>query len=84
MQDKSLDAMAKKYKEEMMRLYANGTSAQSRPSAPNNTPQTSTAKPHNETVNGTSGQQEQTAKNDTERLMHPPMPQIPSVSQKQE
>ena len=85
MQDKALDAMAKKYKEEMMRLYANGTSAQSRPSAPNNTPRTPTAKPDNETVNGVSEQpREQTAKNDTERLMHPPMPQIPSVSQKQE
>ncbi|MDE6708962.1 MAG: hypothetical protein K2J76_00555, partial [Oscillospiraceae bacterium] len=77
MQDKSLDAMAKKYKEEMMRLYAGGTSASSKPSAPHET----TAKPHNETVNGTLEQpREQTAKKDTERLMHPPMPQIPSVS----
>lgn len=88
MQDKSLDAMAKKYKEEMMRLYASGPSAASKQSTANGTSSASrpsasniTAKPHNETVNGTSGQpQEQTEKRDTERLMHPPMPQIPNVS----
>lgn len=85
MQDKALDAMAKKYKEEMMRLYASGPSAPSRPSASNkpSAPQEATAKPHNETVNGTSQQpHEQRLKNDTDRLMHPPMPQIPSISQK--
>lgn len=77
MQDKSLDAMAKKYKEEMMRLYASGPSAANRPSAP----QTMTAKTQNTTANEVPQQtQEQTEKRDTERLMHPPMPQIPSVS----
>lgn len=81
MQDKALDAMAKKYKEEMMRLYASGPSASSRPSASNHAPQTMTAKPQNTAVNNVSQQmQEQIEKRDTERLMHPPMPQIPSVS----
>lgn len=91
MQDKALDAMAKKYKEEMMRLYASGPSASGKPSAQSRTsapsqpsaPQEATVKPSNETVNGNSQKpQEQTAKKDTERLMHPPMPQIPNVSQK--
>lgn len=85
MQDKSLDAMAKKYKEEMMRLYAGGSrpSASEKPSASSHTPQTTTAKPNNETVNGTLGQpREQTEKKDVDRLMHPPMPQIPNVSSK--
>ena len=83
MQDKALDAMAKKYKEEMMRLYANGTSAPKEPSASSNAPQAITVKPDNETVNGTSAQsRERTDKKDTDRLMHPPMPQIPNVSPK--
>lgn len=73
MQDKALDAMAKKYKEEMMRLYASGPSSA----------QKMTATPHNEEANEVSPKpHEQTAKNDTDRLMHPPMPQIPSISKK--
>ncbi|MDE7290384.1 MAG: hypothetical protein K2N71_12965 [Oscillospiraceae bacterium] len=93
MQDKSLDAMAKKYKEEMMRLYSkqpeSGSSASSKPSASgkppasSHAPQAVTVKPDNNAVNGNSQQtREQTAKKDTERLMHPPMPQIPNVSTK--
>ena len=85
MQDKALDAMAKKYKEEMMRLYAGGNrpSASEKPSASSHTPQTMTAKPNNGTVNGISQKpQEQTEKKDADRLMHPPMPQIPSISKK--
>ena len=87
MQDKSLDAMAKKYKEEMMRLYASGPSATGKQSMANGTssaasaPQTMTAKSQNTEVNNVPKQsQEQTAKKDVDRLMHPPMPQIPSVS----
>lgn len=86
MQDKALDAMAKKYKEEMMRLYASGPSASGKQSTANGTsasshaPQAMTVKPHNETVS--QQPREQTAKKDVDRLMHPPMPQIPSVSQK--
>lgn len=85
MQDKSLDAMAKKYKEEMMRLYAKhpeGTNAvqTAAPAA-----QEVTAKPCEETVSGTSQQpREQTETQDVERLMHPPMPTIPNVSPKSE
>lgn len=88
MQDKALDAMAKKYKEEMMRLYAGGRpSAPNQPSASNkpSAPQAMTVKPDNETVNETSGQPREHSENkDTERLMHPPMPQIPVISQKNE
>lgn len=70
MQDKALDAMAKKYKEEMMRLYAQH-------------PAETTAKPAGETVNQASPQpREQTENKDTERLMHPPMPQIPNIPKK--
>ena len=83
MQDKALDAMAKKYKEEMMRLYAGGTSASGKQPASTHAPQEAAVKPSNETVNGNSQKpQEQTAKKDTERLMHPPMPQIPSISKR--
>lgn len=82
MQDKALDAMAKKYKEEMMRLYAHGPS-QKNASAVNPTPTTVTEKPCNEAVNEVSQQpREQTEERDVERLMHPPMPEIPNVSQK--
>lgn len=82
MQDKALDAMAKKYKEEMMRLYAGGqspkiTSAASQP------PQTAAVKPQNAAVNEVSQQPvPQTTPKDLNRLMHPPMPKIPNVSQK--
>lgn len=82
MQDKALDAMAKKYKEEMMRLYAHGPS-QKNASAVNPTPTTVTEKPCNEAVNEVSQQpREQRSERDVERLMHPPMPEIPNVSQK--
>lgn len=87
MQDKALDAMAKKYKEEMMRLYASGPSVSGRQSVANKPPaqQAMTPKTPSAAVNEVSTQpQEQTAKKDTERLMHPPMPQIPSISPKSE
>lgn len=73
MQNSAIDAMAKKYKEEMMRLYSGSR------------PQENTVKPQNETVNGTSQQPPAgTEQRDADRLMHPPMPQIPVVSQKNE
>lgn len=82
MQDKALDAMAKKYKEEMMRLYAHGPS-QKNTSAVSPTPTAVTEKPCNEAVNEVSQQpREQRSERDAERLMHPPMPEIPNVSQK--
>ncbi|MDE6131891.1 MAG: hypothetical protein K2G04_00735 [Oscillospiraceae bacterium] len=78
MQDKALDAMAKKYKEEMMRLYAHGGT-----STASQTPQTLAVKPENTAVNDVSVQpREQTPPKDMERLMHPPMPNIPNVSPK--
>lgn len=84
MQDKSLDAMAKKYKEEMMRLYAHGAAAD-RPSAVSPTPTAVTEKPCKEAVNEVSQQpREQTKERDAERLMHPPMPEIPNVSPQNE
>lgn len=86
MQDKSLDAMAKKYKEEMMRLYSK--QPESRPSAPNkpsalsHEPRAMTEKPQNTEVNNVPQQtEEHTSKKDIDRLMHPPMPQIPSIPQ---
>lgn len=95
MQDKALDAMAKKYKEEMMRLYSHGSGASvgmsvssrpsvsKEPSAPPSPTPLHTVKPQNETVNEVSQQpREQTAERDVERLMHPPMPEIPTVSPK--
>lgn len=82
MQDKALDAMAKKYKEEMMRLYAHGPS-QKNASAVSPTPTAVTEKPCNEAANEVSQQpREQTEERDVERLMHPPMPEIPKVFQK--
>lgn len=70
-----------------MRLYASGPSASGRPSA-SSKPSSAhevTAKPRNEEANEVSKPpQEQRLKNDTDRLMHPPMPQIPSISQKSE
>lgn len=103
MQDKSLDAMAKKYKEEMMRLYAHGGSggglSASNQSASNQSAsekngtgnasavtqaaEPEAVKPEINAVNGTSQQQEpQKCRPEAERLEHPPMPQIPKVSQK--
>lgn len=64
-----------------MRLYASGpsassgSSASSRPSASD-----TTAKPRNEEANEVS-KQPQEQKKDTERLMHPPMPKIPQITQ---
>lgn len=87
MQDKSLDAMAKKYKEEMMRLYAHGGGEQSTSgkSAVTRTAEPEAVKPETKAVNEVSEQPEpQTCKPDVERLEHPPMPQIPKVPQKDE
>ena len=84
MQDKALDAMAKKYKEEMMRLYAHVPS-QKNASAVSPTPTAVTEKPCNEAVNEVSQQpREQRSERDAERLMHPPMPEIPNVSPKKD
>lgn len=75
MQNSAIDAMAKKYKEEMMRLYSGRTSAAAN----------MTEKPDSTAVNGTSQQPPQrTEQRETDRLMHPPMPRIPVVSQKNE
>lgn len=82
MQDKALDAMAKKYKEEMMRLYAHNASSE-RPSPVSQTPRSVAVTPQNAAVNEASGQTEaQSTPKDLNRLMHPPMPQIPTVSPK--
>lgn len=62
-----------------MRLYAGGSrpSASEKPSASD-----TTAKPRNEEANEVSQQpQEQTEKKDVDRLMRPPMPKIPQVTQ---
>lgn len=85
MQDKALDAMAQKYKEEMMKLYSKHPAGASTVQTAAPAARETTSKPCEETVSGTSQQpREQTEKQDVDRLMHPPMPTIPSVSPKSE
>lgn len=85
MQDKALDAMAQKYKEEMMKLYSKHPTGASTVQTAAPAAQEVTVKPRKEAVNEVSQQsEEQTARRDTERLMHPPMPQIPSFPPKKE
>lgn len=77
MQDKSLDAMAKKYKEEMMRLYA-GNQSNMRQNAPQANAVTTVSQ---QKASVQAGSEKRT---DTERLMHPPMPKIPAAAQNSE
>lgn len=94
MQEKnSLDAMAKKYKEEMMRIYnQNRVSAEDQPAAETDKPAAKAAEaaadspraPENPSAGLTGSKSEENclSEADKSRLMKPPMPKIPGMTEK--
>lgn len=88
MQDKSLDAMAKKYKEEMLRLYGKKPAEPQIAAVPQPPAAEQPKDEHSETTAAeakTVPKEEANCSKPTrksaEELMHPPMPKIPHISQ---